>query len=172
MVTPAGSPPGSVIVSAHSPHASVVSAGFGGWSIPAPSASTTKLPAESPISTIPRAPTGRARIGAGEEDDRHTLYDMKHLTKFKNLGELAPGIFKTFLAFDEAAFQGGAIPHKEKELMAVAVALTTQCPYCIEIHAKKARKAGATERELAEATLVAAAVRAGSSVTHGTHTLE
>ena len=56
--------------------------------------------------------------------------------------------------------------------MAVAVAVTTQCPYCIEIHAKKARQAGATEQELAETTLIAAALRAGGAVTHGTHTLE
>ena len=73
---------------------------------------------------------------------------------------------------DEAAFKEGAIPLKYKELMAVAVALTTQCPYCIEIHTKKAKRAGANETELAETTLVAAALRAGGAVTHGTHTLE
>jgi len=56
---------------------------------------------------------------------------------------------------------GGAIPLEYEELTAVAVALTKQCPYCIEIHAKKARKAGATEPELAETTLVAAGRRRG-----------
>jgi AhpD family alkylhydroperoxidase len=55
--------------------------------------------------------------------------------------------------------------------MAVAVALTTQCPYCIEIHASRAKAAGASEQELAETTLVAAALRAGAAMTHGTHTL-
>ena len=100
------------------------------------------------------------------------MYDMKHLSKLKKLGELSPDAWKAFVAFDEAAFKEGAIPTKYKELMAVAVALTTQCPYCIEIHAKKAKKAGATEQELAETTLVAAALRAGGAVTHGTHTLE
>lgn len=99
------------------------------------------------------------------------MYDMKHLSKLSKLGELAPDAWKAFVAFDEAAFQEGAIPLKYKELMAVAVALTTQCPYCIEIHAKKAKKAGATEQELAETSLVAAALRAGGAVTHGTHTL-
>jgi AhpD family alkylhydroperoxidase len=86
------------------------------------------------------------------------MYDLKNLTRLKKLGELAP--------------KGGAIPLKYKELMAVAVALATQCPYCIEVHAKKARKAGATEQELAATTLVAAALRAGGEVTHGTHALE
>jgi AhpD family alkylhydroperoxidase len=99
------------------------------------------------------------------------MYDMKNITKLKKLGELAPEAFKAFVAFDEAAFRGGVIPLKYKELMAVAVALTTQCPYCIEIHTKKAKKAGATEEELAETTLVAAALRAGGAMTHGTHTL-
>lgn len=100
------------------------------------------------------------------------MYDLKNLTKFKKLGELAPEAFEGFVAFDKAAFQGGVIPLKYQELMAVAVALTTQCPYCIEIHAKKARKTGATEQELAETILVAAALRAGGAVTHGTHALE
>jgi len=100
------------------------------------------------------------------------MYDMKNLAKFKKLGELAPEAFKGFVAFDEAAFNGGVIPLKYKELMAVAVALTTQCPYCIELHADKARKAGAAEQELAETTLIAAALRAGGAMTHGTHVLE
>jgi AhpD family alkylhydroperoxidase len=100
------------------------------------------------------------------------MYDLKNLTKLKKLGELAPEAWKGFVAFDEAAFKGGAIPLKYKELIAVAVALTTQCPYCIEIHSKRARKAGASEQELAETTLLAAALRAGGAVTHGTHTLE
>jgi AhpD family alkylhydroperoxidase len=56
--------------------------------------------------------------------------------------------------------------------MAVAVALTTQCLHCIEIHAKKAKKAGATEQELAETTLIAAVLRAGGAMTHGTHAVE
>jgi AhpD family alkylhydroperoxidase len=100
------------------------------------------------------------------------MYDGKNLTKFEKLGQLAPEAFKAFVAFDQAAVKDGAIPVKYKELMAVAVALTTQCPYCIDIHARKAKQAGATEQELAETTLVAAALRAGAAMTHGTHALE
>jgi AhpD family alkylhydroperoxidase len=77
------------------------------------------------------------------------MYDRKNLTKFEKLGQLAPEAFKAFVAFDQAAVKAGAIPVKYKELMAVAVALTTQCPYCIDIHARKAKQAGATEQELA-----------------------
>ena len=100
------------------------------------------------------------------------MYDMSNLAKFEKLRELAPEAFKAFVAFDEAVVKGGVIPLKYKELIAVAVALTTQCPYCIEIHSRKAKRAGATEQELAETTLVAAALRAGGAMTHGTHTLE
>jgi AhpD family alkylhydroperoxidase len=50
--------------------------------------------------------------------------------------------------------------------------MTTQCPYCIEYHSAKAKKIGATEQELVEAILVSAALRAGASVTHGTHAID
>ena len=100
------------------------------------------------------------------------MYDPKNLAKFQSLAELAPEAFKAFVAFDEAAFKHGVIPLKYKELMAVAVALTTQCPYCIDIHTTKAKKAGATDQEIAETTLIAAALRAGGAMTHGTHALE
>ncbi len=56
--------------------------------------------------------------------------------------------------------------------MAIAVALTTQCPYCIELHRQGAVKAGATEQELAEVVQVAAALRAGGAITHGLHLFE
>src|SRR5258708_19464202 len=100
------------------------------------------------------------------------MYDMANMKKLARYAELAPDAWKAFVAFDEAVVKDGAIPLKYKELMAVAVALTTQCPYCIEIHSKKARKAGATEQEMAETTLVAAALRAGAAMTHRTHALE
>jgi AhpD family alkylhydroperoxidase len=104
----------------------------------------------------------RARDREGSPFKEIAMYDMANLKKVRKLGELAPEAFQSFVTFDEAAFQGGVIPLKYKELLAVAVALTTQCPYCIELHAKRAKQAGATEQELAEATLVTAALRAGA----------
>ena len=100
------------------------------------------------------------------------MYDMKNVSKLKRMGELAPEAFQAFVAFDQAVMKHGVVPLKYKELIAVGVALTTQCSYCIQIHQKNARKAGATEQELAETTLIAAALRAGGAMTHGTHTLE
>lgn len=100
------------------------------------------------------------------------MYKKENLAKLKKMDSLAPELMKAFWAFDKAAVAAGAIPVKYKELIAIAVALTTQCPYCIEIHTANARKAGATETEIAEAAMVAAALRAGAAVTHATHALE
>ena len=97
------------------------------------------------------------------------MYDM---AKLKNLNILGLGAAKAadaFWAFDKAALADGAVPKKYKELIAVAVALTTQCPYCLELHRVAAEKAGATQDELAETALVAAALRAGAAVTHASH---
>ncbi|GGF17037.1 alkyl hydroperoxide reductase AhpD [Aliidongia dinghuensis] len=100
------------------------------------------------------------------------MYDMSHIKKLPAMGGKAPAAWQGFLDFDKAALADGAIPKKYKELMAVAVALTTQCPYCIEIHGKAARQAGATDAELAEVAFVAAALRAGGAITHATHLFE
>lgn len=97
------------------------------------------------------------------------MINMKNLEKLPVLNALAPEAANAFWAFDKAALADGAIPKKYKELMAVAVALTTQCAYCIEVHRQGALKAGVTEQELGEAVFVAAALRAGAAVTHGTH---
>jgi AhpD family alkylhydroperoxidase len=99
------------------------------------------------------------------------MFDLSNLKKFARLGALAPRAMAGFKALDEAALADGAIPKKYKELMAIAVALTTQCPYCIEVHRKAALAAGATEIELSETVFVAAALRAGGALTHGTHLL-
>ena len=100
------------------------------------------------------------------------MYDMKNLSRLKQLEVHAPEATKAFWAFDNAAWADGAISKKHKELIAVAIALTIQCPYCIELHADRARKAGASEPEIAEAILAAAALRAGGAVTHGTHAMK
>jgi AhpD family alkylhydroperoxidase len=97
------------------------------------------------------------------------MFDMKNLTRLKKLDANAPEPMRQFWAFDKAVFADGALTALQKQLIAVAVALTTQCPYCIEIHTKEARKAGATDAQLSEAALVAAALRAGGAITHATH---
>jgi AhpD family alkylhydroperoxidase len=100
------------------------------------------------------------------------MYDMKNLDKLKKMDKLAPAGMKAFWALDAASMAEGAIPVKMKQLIALAVAHTTQCPYCIEVHAQGARDAGASEQEIVEAVIIAAALRAGAAITHGTHALK
>ena len=99
------------------------------------------------------------------------MYGKDNLAKLKKMDSLAPEVMKAFWAFDKAAVADGSIPVKFKELIAVALAFTTQCPYCIDIHSANARKAGATDAEMIEAAMIAASLRAGAALTHATHAL-
>ena len=80
--------------------------------------------------------------------------------------ELAPEIHSAFRAFGQRVFADGALPEKTKQLIAVAVAHVTQCPYCIRGHTELATQKGATEQELMEAIWVAAEMRAGAAYAH------
>lgn len=80
--------------------------------------------------------------------------------------ELAPETLSAFHAFSKQVFAEGALPTKVKQLIAVAVAHTTQCPYCIRGHTEGALKAGASEQEIMEAIWVAAEMRAGGAYAH------
>jgi AhpD family alkylhydroperoxidase len=99
------------------------------------------------------------------------MYRMENLQNFSAMTGIAPREMGAFQAFDATALAAGAIPKKYKELIALGIALTTQCPYCLEIHRVEAEKHGANSLELAEVVFVAAALRAGAAVTHGTHLL-
>src|SRR2546421_11332507 len=79
---------------------------------------------------------------------------------------LAPGIEAAFDAFSRKVFADGALPAKTKQLIAVAVAHVTQCPYCIRGHTEAAVQKGATDQELMEAIWVAAEMRAGAAYAH------
>ncbi|MEO7940414.1 MAG: carboxymuconolactone decarboxylase family protein [Burkholderiaceae bacterium] len=80
--------------------------------------------------------------------------------------ELAPKPLEAFRAFSASVFADGALPGKTKQLIAVAVAHVTQCPYCIRGHTQSAIKAGASEQEIMEAIWVAAEMRAGAAYAH------
>jgi AhpD family alkylhydroperoxidase len=82
--------------------------------------------------------------------------------------ELAPEINDAWSAWSKAVFTAGAVDAKTKQLIAVAVAHTTQCPYCIRSHTKQAARAGASESEIMEAIWVAAEMRSGGAVAHST----
>lgn len=79
---------------------------------------------------------------------------------------LASDTEKAFQAFSQQVFADGALAAKTKQLIAVAVAHVTQCPYCIRSHTKSALRLGATRPELMEAIWVAAEMRAGAAYAH------
>jgi AhpD family alkylhydroperoxidase len=100
-------------------------------------------------------------------------HDPADLRLLKEMGKLAPTEFNAWLNLDKiVAHEGGAIPRKYRELIALAVACTTQCPYCIEAHTKAAKAHGASRQEITEASLLAAALRAGGAATHGAMALK
>jgi AhpD family alkylhydroperoxidase len=91
-------------------------------------------------------------------------------TATKEFGEqrkaLAPKTAEAFKAFSQSVFAEGALSAKTKQLIAVAVAHVTQCPYCIRGHTKSALQKGATPEEIMEAIWVAAEMRAGGAYAH------
>ncbi|MGB3730939.1 carboxymuconolactone decarboxylase family protein [Microbacterium sp.] len=84
----------------------------------------------------------------------------------KKRRELVPDTTAAFEAFSKQVFAEGALDEKTKQLIAVAVAHTTQCPYCIEGHTKLASRKGASDQEIMEAIWVAAEMRAGGAYAH------
>jgi AhpD family alkylhydroperoxidase len=87
--------------------------------------------------------------------------------QFKHMREIAPEAYRSWLEFDGKAFEAGALSKKTKELIALGIAHITQCPWCIDAHAKKAVRAGATEQEVGEVIFVAMAMAAGAAWSHG-----
>jgi AhpD family alkylhydroperoxidase len=82
--------------------------------------------------------------------------------------QLAPDVHEAFENFSRAVFADGALPEKTKQLIAVAVAHVTQCPYCIQGHTHLAERTGASPQEIMEAIWVAAEMRAGGAYAHST----
>jgi len=100
-------------------------------------------------------------------------HDAADLRLLKEMSKLAPAEFEAWLGLDNIVGRSdSAIPRKYRELIALAVACTTQCPYCIEVHTKAAKTVGATRAEVVESAFLAAALRAGGAATHGAMALK
>ena len=98
----------------------------------------------------------------GQKDDE--LYKASYFNRLGEFSKLNGDVFKAFIDFDQQALKAGLLSVKEKELIAVAVAHVTGCPYCIDLHTKAAKKAEASLEEIAEAIFVAVALKAGSAL--------
>jgi len=94
------------------------------------------------------------------------LYSVATRENAEKRAALAPEIIEAWRNFSRTVFKKGALPEKTKQLIAVAVAHVTQCPYCIHSHTEQAMKKGASKEEIMEAIWVAAEMRAGASYAH------
>ena len=95
-------------------------------------------------------------------------HDPNDLKLLREMRKVAPDEFNAWLGLNNVVGrEDGAIPRKYRELIAIAVGLAEQCPYCIEAHAKAAHAAGATRAEVVEATFIASALKAGAAASHG-----
>lgn len=109
----------------------------------------------------------------GPSEDRATqAYPPATAELAERRRQLAPGTHDAFQEFSRQVFEVGALGAKNKQLIAVAVAHTTQCPYCIRAHTRAALHRGASEQELMEAIWVAAEMRAGGAYAHATVALD
>lgn len=102
----------------------------------------------------------------------HPMYPHATPELARKRRELAPEPLKAFKAFTAAVFAEGALPSVTKQLIAVAVAHVTQCPYCIKGHTSAALKHGASEEQIMEAIWVAAEMRAGGAYAHSALALD
>src|SRR5699024_837125 len=100
-----------------------------------------------------------------------TLYKKSYFSRIGELREYAPEAFKSFFSFNEQALAEGALTVKVKELIAVAVAHITGCPYCIDLQVGNAKEQEASKEEIAEAVFVSAALKAGAAAAHGVNAL-
>jgi alkylhydroperoxidase/carboxymuconolactone decarboxylase family protein len=94
-------------------------------------------------------------------------YDPKDLSRFQEMGAEAPELAKKFFDYYGAVFSEGELTEREKALIALAVAHTVQCPYCIDAYTQTCLEKGSSMGEMTEAIHVAVAIRGGASLIHG-----
>lgn len=106
------------------------------------------------------------------DNHNHNVFPPATAESAKKKAGLAPEQIKAWRNFSKEVFNEGDLDKKTKELIAVAVAHVTQCPYCIRAHTKGSKKAGATNDEIMEAIWIAAEMRAGAAYAHAGIALE
>ena len=94
-------------------------------------------------------------------------YQSQDLKKFKNISDWSPELGKKFFDYYNNVFDEGALSAREKSLIALAVAHTVQCPYCIDAYTQDGLERGIDKEEMMEAVHVAGAIRGGASLVHG-----
>ena len=96
-----------------------------------------------------------------------TYYRPVDLAHFSDMGQNRPELWKKFMDYYGAVFEEGALTEREKSLIALAVAHTVQCPYCIDAYTQACLQKGSDLDQMTEAIHVANAIRGGASMVHG-----
>lgn len=104
--------------------------------------------------------------------ENESLYPKTTRELNEKKAALAPDNIEAWRNFSSTVFKAGALDEKTKQLIAVAVAHVTQCPYCIRAHTPQAMRKGASKEEIMEAIWVAAEMRAGAAYAHATLAME
>lgn len=99
-------------------------------------------------------------------------YDPQHLPNFGSVAQGSPELAEKFFAYYNSVFAEGALSAREKALIALAVAHTVQCPYCIDAYSKACLQQGSDLEQMTEAVHVATAIRGGASLIHGLQMLD
>jgi alkylhydroperoxidase/carboxymuconolactone decarboxylase family protein len=97
----------------------------------------------------------------------NSYYKPEDLPKFGDIGKDAPDLAKKFFEYYGAVFAEGELSEREKSLIALAVAHTVQCPYCIDAYTHECLEKGSNMNEMTEALHVAAAIKGGATLVHG-----
>jgi alkylhydroperoxidase/carboxymuconolactone decarboxylase family protein len=103
---------------------------------------------------------------------KKTYYDPADLKQFKNITDWSPELGEKFFDYYNTVFKEGALSAREKSLIALAVAHTIQCPYCIDAYTQDGLKQGIDKSEMMEALHVAGAIRGGASLVHGVQMMD
>jgi 4-carboxymuconolactone decarboxylase len=96
-----------------------------------------------------------------------SYYRSQDLARFEDVGQEAPELARRFFDYYAAVFAEGELTEREKCLIALAVAHTVQCPYCIDAYTQACLEKGSNLGEMTEAIHVATAIRGGASLVHG-----
>ena len=99
-------------------------------------------------------------------------YQSQDLKKFKNISDWSPELGKKFFEYYNSVFEEGALTAREKSLIALAVAHTVQCPYCIDAYTQDGLQRGIDKAEMMEAVHVVGAIRGVASLVHGVQMME
>lgn len=96
-----------------------------------------------------------------------SYYEEEDLDRFGEVGKYAPELFEKFMAWYQACQDEGALSRREKALIGLAVAVTIQCPYCIDAFTQSSLENGSNMEQMTEAVHLASAIRGGASLIHG-----